>query len=96
MKSEQELAEFYTRLKNELNETTKFPTQYLYKFIIPNEAEKEIQLRDIFKTQKAEIKTRPSSNEKYIGVSVSVLLNDADQVIFYYKEAGKVEGILSL
>ena len=35
MKTEQELAEFYERLKNELLETSLWPTRYLYKFIIP-------------------------------------------------------------
>ena len=37
MKSEQELAEFYERLKKELVETSLFPTKYLYKFIIPSD-----------------------------------------------------------
>ena len=33
-------SEFYEKLKNSLLETTTFPTQYLYKFIIPTSEEK--------------------------------------------------------
>ena len=44
MKSEQELAEFYERLKKELVETSLFPTKYLYKFIIPDDEAKLVQL----------------------------------------------------
>ena len=95
MKSEKELAEFYERLKKELVETSLFPTKYLYKFIIPDEA-KLAQLKGVFKETNAEISTRPSSNGKYIGVSVSLTVKNPDEVIKYYKEAGKVEGILSL
>lgn len=96
MKTEQELNEFYERLKKELEETTTFPTVYLYKFIIPADAKKLETLVSIFKETEAQIKERPSSNGKYIGVSVSVRLQNPDEVIHYYREAGKVEGIVSL
>ncbi len=96
MKTEQELAAFFERLKEQLLETTTFPTSYLYKFTLPNDAAKIAQLKEVFKDTDAEISTRTSSGGKYVGVSVKVSLTDADQVIHYYKEAGKVEGILSL
>ena len=59
MKTEQELAEFYERLKNELLETSLWPTRYLYKFIIPKDEDKLAQLEDVFKNTDAEITTRP-------------------------------------
>ena len=93
MKTEQELAEFYERLKNELIETSLFPSRYLYKFVIPTD---EAKLKEVFKNTDAEITTRPSSNDKYTGVSVSLTVKNPDEVIAYYKEAGKVKGILSL
>ncbi|GJH41416.1 hypothetical protein RCZ04_19660 [Capnocytophaga sp. HP1101] len=96
MKTEQELAEFYARLKNELLETSLWPTRYLYKFVIPTDEAKLNQLKEVFKDANAEITTRPSSNDKYTGVSVSLMVKNPDEVIAYYKEAGKVEGILSL
>ena len=48
------------------------------------------------KNTDAEITTRPSSGDKYTGVSVSLTVKNPDEVIAFYKEAGKVEGILSL
>ena len=96
MKTEQELAEFYERLKNELLETSLWPTRYLYKFIIPKDEAKLAQLEDVFKNTDAEITTRPSAGNKYTGVSVSLTVKNPDEVIAFYKEAGKVEGILSL
>ena len=96
MKTEQELAEFYERLKNELIETSLFPTRYLYKFVIPTDEAKLNQLKEVFKNTDAEMTTRPSSNDKYTGVSVSLTVKNPDEVIAYYKEAGKVKGILSL
>ncbi len=96
MKTEQEIAEFYERLKKELEETTSFPTTYLYKFVIPSDNQRLEMLHNIFKSADAEVKTRPSSNGKYTGVSVSVNLQNPDEVIHYYKEAGKIEGIVSL
>jgi hypothetical protein len=96
MKTEQELQEFYERLKNELLETTVFPTKYLYKFIIPNEDSKLVQLEEVFKGTDAKITIKDSSKAKYKGVSIEITLQNPDEVIAYYKAAGKVEGILSL
>lgn len=96
MKTEKEQQEFYDRLKKELDDTTPFPTKYLYKFIIPNVTEKMEQLLSIFEGREATINKRISSNEKYISISVSIWLETSDEVIMYYKEAGKIEGILSL
>ncbi|MDO5105121.1 DUF493 family protein [Capnocytophaga sp.] len=96
MKTEQELNDFFERLKKELEETTSFPTSYLYKFIVPATDENIKTIRNIFKETDAEIKTRPSSAGKYTGVSVTVTLPNPDAVIHYYREVGKIEGILSL
>lgn len=96
MKSEKEFDEFYARLKHELTETSLWPSDYLYKFIIPTDKEKEKTLRSIFEDKNADIKTRQSSNGKYTSVSISVKMANPDEVIEYYKKAGKVEGIFSL
>ena len=74
----QEVEEFYTKLKSELEKTTVFPAEYLYKFILPSVEEK------------------PSSTGKYTAYSIRLKVQDPDQVIAYYKEAGKIEGIISL
>lgn len=88
--------DFYQRLKEELNQTSKWPSDYLYKFIIPNKKEKIEQLENIFKNSEAQITTKESSNGKYISYSININLDSPEAVIEYYKQVGSIEGIISL
>ncbi len=88
--------EFYKRLKSQLEDTTSWPSNYLYKFIVPTAAEKIKQIHDIFDNMGAVIESKQSKKGKYTSVSVTVNLTDADSVIRKYKEVGKVEGVISL
>ena len=87
---------FYAKLKNELEQTTVFPCEYLYKFILPDLAENREALHAVFLNSNALITEKPSSGGKYIAYSVRLLLSSADEVIHYYQEAGKIKGIVSL
>ena len=92
----QEIEEFYTKLKSELEKTTVFPAEYLYKFILPSGEEKREAIRAVFAGTTASIEEKPSSTGKYTAYSIRLKVQDPDQVIAYYKEAGKIEGIISL
>lgn len=92
MKSE----EFYLKLKDSLEKTTQFPSKYLFKFIVPTVKGKIEEVQEIFNHLGAVIDTKPSKNGNYTAVSVLVPMQSADQVIEKYKEASKVEGIVSL
>ncbi|MGV6844544.1 MAG: DUF493 family protein [Lutibacter sp.] len=87
---------FYIKLKSELEETTKFPTRYMYKFIIPASDEKVKQVEEIFNHMGAVINKKASKTGKFYSISVVVKLKNADEVIQKYREAEKVEGIISL
>lgn len=87
---------FYIKLKQSLEETTTFPTKYLYKFIVPNDPEKIKQIDDIFNHLGAVINTKTSSKGNYTSVSIQVTMQSSEQVIEKYKEAAQVEGIISL
>jgi len=86
---------FYTKLKTQLEDTTSFPTQYLYKFIVPSDGNQSEQVKDIF-NEGAVIKTKKSRTGKYISVSINIKVQSADEVIAYYHKAEKIEGIISL
>ncbi len=88
--------DFYVKLKGRLDNTTKFPTEYLYKFIVPAEGKKVEEIESIFKDTVARITTKASKTGKYISVSIKVKLASSDEVISYYKRAGGIEGIISL
>jgi putative lipoic acid-binding regulatory protein len=89
--------EFYEKLKGQLYETTSWPAEYLYKFIIKTSIEKRAVLEAIFNNMGAVINTTESKNGKYTSVSVNLLMRNPDAVIEKYKEvAEKVEGVISL
>lgn len=89
-------AAFYKKLKADLEETTKFPTKYLYKFIVPTDEEKINQVETAFDHMGAVITKKSSKTGKFISISILVKMNDADEVIKKYKEVENIEGIISL
>ncbi|WP_299551014.1 DUF493 family protein [Seonamhaeicola sp.] len=97
MSSSSKSEEFYDKLRNQLYETTSWPAEYLYKFIVKSESKKIAQLEVIFDNMGAVINTVESKNGKYTSVSVNLLMRDPDSVIEKYKEvAEKVDGVISL
>jgi putative lipoic acid-binding regulatory protein len=88
--------DFYVKLKASLDNTTKFPAEYLYKFIVPAEGDKVTEIESLFKGKQAKIVTKTSKTGKYISASIKVKLASSDEVISYYIQAGNIEGIISL
>lgn len=89
-------SDFYKKLEASLNETTTFPTKYMYKFIIPTDKEKFATIESIFDNLGAVINSKPSKTGKYTSLTVLVNMDSAEQVIEKYKEVSKVEGVISL
>ena len=97
MNSEKKTEAFYTKLKAQLLDTSLWPTEYLYKFIVLTEANSVSQVESIFNNLGAVIKTTPSKNGKYTSISINVRLKNPEAVIAKYKEvAENVEGVISL
>lgn len=89
--------EFYAKLKTQLQDTSIWPSEYLYKFIVPSDQGKIDQIQAIFDNMGAVISTRESKKGTYTSVSINVKMKSPDSVIEKYKEASqKVEGIISL
>lgn len=88
--------EFYKKLKLQLEDTTNFPSDYLYKFIVPAIGNQANQIEEIFDNTGAIINTKMSKTGKYVSVSILVNLESASQVIDFYKKTEKIEGIISL
>lgn len=92
----QDRQEFYTKLKAQLEDTTKFPADYLYKFIVPADENQEEEVKNLFNKGGAIIKTRKSKTGKYVSVSIRLKVASSNEVINYYQEAEKIKGIISL
>lgn len=88
--------EFYARLKEQLLENTNWPSNYLYKFIVPTDDERIAQIQDIFDNTGAVIESKKSKNGNYTSLSITVNMKDPDEVIKKYKEVAVVEGVISL
>lgn len=88
--------EFYERLKQELIDSTLWPSEYLFKFIVPTNESKILQVEDAFNGMGAVIETTQSKKGTYTSVSVNVRMESAQSVIDKYIELSSVEGIISL
>ncbi|WKD86797.1 hypothetical protein KCTC32516_02175 [Polaribacter huanghezhanensis] len=88
--------DFYLKLKDSLEATTKFPSEYLYKFIVPAKGNHFMEVEDVFKNKLIKIASKESKNGKYVSLSIRIELSSADEVISYYRKAEKIEGIISL
>ncbi|RMB64201.1 DUF493 family protein [Dokdonia sinensis] len=88
--------EFYAKLKTQLADTSMWPAAYLYKFIVPTDRAKAVQIEEIFDNMGAVIETKASRTGKYTSISINVKMKDPDAVIKKYKEVGLVEGVISL
>lgn len=89
-------SDFYKKLKASLLETTSFPSEYMYKFIIPTSEEKFKKIESIFDNMGAVINSKPSKNGKYTSLTILVKMDTPDDIIVKYQEASKVEGVISL
>ena len=93
---EKAAAEFYERLKVELDNSNNWPAEYLYKFIMPSVGDNVEQVQKAFDNMGAVIKTTKSKTGKFTSVSIDVTMNSAEDIISKYKEVSTIEGIVSL
>ena len=56
--------EFYAKLKEKLQESTTWPSTYLYKFIVPTDEQRISQIQDIFDNTGAVIESKKSNHEE--------------------------------
>jgi putative lipoic acid-binding regulatory protein len=88
---------FYIKLKQQLIDTSLWPSIYLYKFIVASDQEKIVKIEELFNNMGAVINTIKSKNGKYTSVSVNVKMKNPDAVIAKYREIEyNIEGVISL
>lgn len=96
MEEQKKTDEFYKRLREQLEGDTTWPSEYLYKFIIPASLEKLAEIEAIFDGTGADIQTRDSTKGTYTSISIKVTMDSADVVIEKYLQVSRVEGVISL
>ncbi|MFA6237642.1 MAG: DUF493 family protein [Bacteriovorax sp.] len=80
------------KLKLVMDETVEFPTEYLFKFIVPVSEVHHVMLI----LHGLDIDERASSNGKYISVSGKGIFQNSEEIIKIYKRASVIQGIISL
>lgn len=78
--------------KEKLEASGSFPMLYMFKFIVPEGKEKEVAV--LF--PKHEIQLKESSGKKYVSATIKIMAESSDQILNYYEEASKIEGVISL
>ena len=97
MNSSKNTDAFYEKLKAQLYDTSLWPTEYLYKFIVVTEGTGIKGIEDLFDNLGAVITTNTSKNGKYTSVSINVSMKNPEAVISKYKEvAENIEGVISI
>ncbi len=87
---------FYTKLQAQIDETTSFPSDYLFKFIVLSDKNQAKEVEDLFYLKGAVITKKKSKKGKYVSVSVVINAESSKEIISYYREAEKIKGIISL
>ena len=83
------------RMRAQLNETHKWPCEFMFKFIVPQSTENEASLRVIFGL-KAKMKMRESSTGKYRSFTILDKVGNADEVFDRYEAAAQIPGLIAL
>lgn len=88
--------EFYTSLKQKLDENHNFPEDYVFKFIIPSNQEKITEILRVYDGMKYTLSNRDSKNGKYTSLTINAFVLDSQQVVDLYKKVAEVEGVMML
>lgn len=94
--NQEKIADFYDRLKIELDNSNQWPAEYLFKFIVPTLDTNIAFVENEFNNLGAIIKTTQSKTAKFTSISVDVTMRSSDEIIQKYKAVSVIKGIVSL
>lgn len=89
-------SEFYDKLKESLDTSSTYPSEYLFKFIVPTTKNQLNEVKAVFDVSGVVINTKSSKTNKYVSISVRMMVKSSDEIISKYKAVSGVEGIVSL
>ncbi len=78
-----------------LTEEITWPHVYMFKFIVPTNDDKEGQVLHLF-PKGVDVSYKKSRTGKYVSITIKTLIQSPDEVLKYYEQAAKIEGIMSL
>ena len=78
--------------KNTLEDEYDFPAEYSFKFIIKSDSISKVL--DLLPG--SYYSKRESKNRKYTSVTISKIMKNADEILYIYEKASKIDDIISL
>jgi putative lipoic acid-binding regulatory protein len=78
--------------KNTLDQEYDFPCEYLFKFIVKNDFKEDVI--SLLPEVKKYIKI--SKKGKYVSITLSSIMKNADEIVYIYDEAAKINSIIFL
>lgn len=88
--------DFYKNFREKLIEVEQFPSIYTFKFIVKTDSDQGEQVKALFDHASAKFSEKSSSGGKYTSISVENFVNNADEVIAYYKKVAEIPGVMML
>jgi uncharacterized protein len=83
------------RLKSKLEETTTFPSVYMFKLIVPSENRSIALVENIF-GEEADILTKESGQGKYTSITAKQVVISVEEIIDVYRRAAAIKGVIFL
>ncbi len=87
--------EKYNKMKQQLLDSTKWPSVYMFKFIVPNNEDKINAVKNLF-SEDTEFTYKTSRDIRFIGITIKKVMKSADDVIEVYTRAEGIKGIMAL
>lgn len=88
--------DFYETFREKLNTVEQFPTIYRFKFIIKADPLKVDEVKSIFTHPSSTFAEKASSTGKYNSITVETFVNNAEDVINFYKKVSKIDSVIML
>lgn len=88
--------DFYDNFRAKLNSVEQFPSMYTFKFIVKAESTAKEEVKQLFTHQSTKFSEKASSGRKYTSITVETFVNNAEDVINYYKNVSKIESVIML
>lgn len=85
----------YDNLREKLNSMHTWPSVYLFKFIVKNEAQ-QTQILGLFNVTADQVRVKASSKGTYHSISIYKEAHDAEEIINLYKATSVIEGVIAL
>ena len=83
---------WWNHFKSLLDEHNEWPTDYLFKFIVPKAGLKELQTV----LEGHDIDVKASKKGTYLSLTTRIQVQSSDDVVAVYRSVGGVEGLIAL